>query len=152
VSLMKTIGAAVAAVATCSWLGYWIYSYVDAGNPNGHLPRDFPNAYLAPADNGHADRMRVWRGRVPPNPPVEIDGVDCWPAYACMSKNCIWQEQHGEPWIFAFGWDPKAPENARPVSWCVPCAKAGRDSSDVHFTTTEEGERILGPIRERLSH
>lgn len=140
------IAGAITSIA-CGWLAWWIWSAIDGASPNGHLPRDFPHAFLAPADNGHADHVRVWRGRVPPEPPVEIDGVACWPAYVCASTECIYREQHGQPWIYAHGHDPAAPADARPVGGCVPCHKAGRDPTAVQFHTTAEAERILEGIR-----
>jgi hypothetical protein len=144
--------AAAAAIAACSWFAWWTWSWIDAGRPNGHLPANFPNAYLAPADNGHRDLLKVWRGRVPPAPPIAIDGVDCWPAYTCWSSQCPYLAKEGHPWIFAYGNSSTAPADGGPAGWCVHCSKAGKDPTDVHFATTDEGERILERIRGPITH
>lgn len=144
--------AAVAAIAACSLLAWISWSWIDRGKPNGHLPTDFPNAYLAPADNGHRELMKVWRGRVPPEPPITLDGVECWPAYSCINSLCPYKAKEGHPWCFAYGYSKDLPaDRGGPASWCVQCSKAGIDPMNVAFTTTDEGEQILQRVRAKLT-
>lgn len=144
--------AAIAATVACAWLGWMTWSWIDRGRPNGHLPTDFPNAYLAPADNGHRELMKVWRGRVPPAPPVTIDGTECWPAYTCTSARCPYMLKEGHQWCFAYGNSAELPaDKGGPASWCVQCSAIGIDPMNVYFATTDEGEKHLERIRAQLT-
>jgi len=144
--------ASIAATTACALLGWLTWSWIDRGRPNGHLPSDFPNAYLAPADNGHRELMKIWRGRVPPTPPMSIDGVDCWPAYTCTSSRCPYKAKEGYQWYFAYGYSAELPaDNGGPASWCVQCSKAGIDPMNVYFATTDDGEKILERVRTQLT-
>lgn len=86
----------------------------DRSQPNGHLPRDFPHAFLAPADDGHPERIVLWRGRVPP-PTIVDHEQTCYPVWECPNQNCPGRTEAG-PWIFAYGPDPAH-------SICTQCAQ-----------------------------
>lgn len=123
---------------------------------NGHLPADFPNAFIAPADNGKPDAIVVWRGRVAP-PMLNEDGIRRWPVWVCRNPTCA-GATGGVPFVFAKGHDPEGPSD--PSSACPACAKAfaeaktdkGRfDPLRIEMWFTPEAEDQLRTANARLA-
>lgn len=143
----KVVGVALAAIAAIGFAAYSAWSLYDGSRDNGHLPRDFPHAYLPGDVHGDRSAMVVWRGRMPPPPPVVISGVECWPAYRCINPECPALAEHGSQWVFPFGHVKHSSPGKTPVTWCAPCAQAKKDHQQLTFATTDEGEALLQEIR-----
>ena len=143
---LKTAGMVVAAVACVAFATYQVYSMTHPIK-NGHIPKDFPNSYIAPADNGHMDKVVVWRGRLPP-PMIEVDGIKRWEAYVCYSNTCP-GAQGDVPYVFAHGYDPSA--NPGPSGLCPACvAGHARDSTKVKLYFNPEAQQRLVGVYESL--
>jgi hypothetical protein len=102
--------------------------------PNGHVPVDFPNTWIAAEDDGHPERVVILRGRTEPTGPVERDGKKLFPAYQCLDEHCSGRKD-GKPYVFAY--------------WYMrPCPKCGdNDPAKVQRYNTPEGEEMLVKIR-----
>lgn len=102
---------------------------------NGHLPADFPNAFIAPADNGKPEAIVVWRGRVAPAM-INDDGIRRWPVWVCRNPTCA-GASGGTPFVFAKGHDPEG--QSEPSNSCPACAKA--------FTEAKTDKGRFDPLR-----
>lgn len=147
---IKEVSLALATVLALGFAAWQAWSLYDGSQANGHLPRDFPHAYLPGGVFGDPEAMRVWRGRVPPPPPIQIDGDLCWPAGRCINPECPYRAETGRDWVFPQGFDRSAPKDQAPVSWCIPCAKGKKDHQQITFATVPEGEAILQRVRRRM--
>ena len=106
---------------------------------NAHIPDDFPHPFIAPADNGHPDRVVVVRARMAPFGPQDLDGARRFPAWRCDNPAC----DAGDPFVFAYG-DPQQGAS----STCPACTAAGnRDPTQVMPYATPEGAAILERVR-----
>lgn len=102
--------------------------------PNGHVPVDFPNTWLAPADDGHPERIVIIPGRTEPTPPYEQNGVKLFPAYECLNEKCPGRAG-GKPFVYAH-WDMR------------PCPRCGSvDPRQIQRFNTPEGAAMLVEIR-----
>lgn len=134
---------AVLAAGALAFGGYQVWKFVRPAVPNGHLPSDFPYAFLAPPDDGKRDAVRVWRGRVAPAT-LDEDGVRRWPVGVCRNPSCPGLA-NGERFIFARGWQPDA--KPAPSAGCPRCAAAGQPSDLVDVWYTPEAEGRLTDVR-----
>ncbi len=146
------VGMSVFAVKSCrSW---WL-----EGVPNGHLPKDFPHALIAPEDNGHPEAVQVVRSRLPPVPPVTINVKDMWPAYVCDNPNCPGKVGDVR-FVFAKG-EGTGGSGPQPSGQCPKCAplhyaakdvmeKLKYDPTKLAKYFTPEAEKILEAVRADL--
>jgi hypothetical protein len=124
--------------------------------PNAHLPADFPNAFIAPADNGKPDAIVVWRGRVAPAM-INDDGIRRWPVWVCRNPAC--PGAAGDvPFVFAHGHDPEG--LSEPTTVCPACAKALAEAKTdksrfdplrIEMWFTPEARAILDDVNAHLS-
>ena len=123
-----------------------IRSFFAAPIPNGHLPSNFPYAFIAPADNGKPEAVKVWRGRVAPES-LDEGGVRCFPVGVCRNPQCPGLVD-GKAFIFARGYDPNLQPG--PSGTCPKCAAGGKDPTHVETWYTPEAEAMLVKVRAAL--
>jgi hypothetical protein len=146
----------VAAALAVAFAGFQVWRLVGPQPANGHLPVEFPNAYLAPRDMGDADAVKIWRGRVAPAT-IEVDGVTCYPAWVCANPACPGLHD-GKPFVIAHGYDKDA--NPGPTTICPRCAaefakatgadRGKYDPSQVQVYFTPEAQAMLVKVHAAL--
>ena len=146
----------LAAIAAVAFAGFQVWRVLGPQAANGHLPAEFPNAYLAPADMGDADAVRIWRGRVAPDT-IEVDGVTCYPAWVCVNPACPGLKD-GKPFIISHGYVKDA--SPGPTTTCPKCAAAfataagaerGKyDPSQLQVYFTPEAQAMLAKVHAAL--
>lgn len=137
---------AVAALLAVAFAIWQVRSFFGPEIKNGHLPADFPNAFIAPADNGNLGAVKIFKGRTPPAI-LEQEGVRSWPADVCLNDRCPGAHD-GQRFVFAFGWDPDA--HPGPSTVCPQCAAAKLDPTRIQRWYTPEAEAILVKVRASL--
>ena len=136
----------VAALLAVAFAIYQVRAFFGPEVKNGHLPADFPHAFISPADNGNVAAVRIFNGRTPPDV-LERDGVRTWPAHVCRNEACP-GAHGGEGFVFAYGWDPEA--HPGPSTVCPQCAAAKLEPTHIQRWYTPEAEAILVTVRDSL--
>lgn len=130
-------------------VGVWqTWRVIAPGDANGHVPGDFPHAFLAPADDGLTESVKIWRGRVAPAT-LDVNGTTCFPAYACRNTDCPGRSGD-RPYIFANttkGSIPTCPKCVEAIAKAAPADKGKFDPGNVGPFYTPEAAAIVSSIQ-----